>query len=529
MSDLNVNTISNSNIAKTDKLLAFNNSDSKAATIQDVVQLVPGVMAVATCSTAGNVATKAVTCDDWNNKPGQSILVEFSNANSADNVTLSINNGTAIPVYYMTTATEQVSGGAIPAGAVVFTLNAAGNKFYAHVTKLIEGAGVKIDGSKIEAVNDLPTDAVLHYSFDDLPDYPDGTAVYKKDNDWVNADGWNSDNNNTTFSVSNGIAKWTAIDTNKVQLAKTIIGASGKIFRIKFRCSVQNINVTLLGRDDSSFPVLTSITYNTGWAELIGFIPSNYTNYLVLLFYTSTIGATVEISQIYIGDGSYSTPVIDNANGKWNSVSQSGVAVQGVSGKAIRFLGNNYIKGNLPWKPHDKKVFTVSGWFKNWDKTTNLHFISDWITSAVANFMIELDPTDTISLAFDVPTDDGCKRFGVNKTILNWNNYSGDVFLTGVFNGDNSKFYVNGINFPLTLRTTVSLSDTIKSRDVFEIGRLYGSAGGSNCSIVTIDDLLIFDRALTEKEVVALYNNKANTPKYFSKADYLLEQIANNS
>lgn len=137
MSDLNVTTIQNNNIAKTDKLLAFNNNDSKAASIQDVVQLVPGKMAVATCTTAGNVATKAVTCDDWTNKPGLSILVEFSNANSADNVTLSINNGTAIPVYYMNTATEQVSGGAIPAGAVVFTLNAAGNKFYAHVTKTL--------------------------------------------------------------------------------------------------------------------------------------------------------------------------------------------------------------------------------------------------------------------------------------------------------------------------------------------------------------------------------------------------------
>lgn len=150
MSDLNVTTISNSNIAKTDKLLAFNNSDSKAASIQDVVQLAPGVMAVATCSTAGNVATKAVTCADWNNKPGQSILVEFSNANSADNVTLSINSGTAIPVYYMNTATEQVSGGAIPAGAVVFTLNAAGNKFYAHVTKTL---------SAVDTASNLPVDS----------------------------------------------------------------------------------------------------------------------------------------------------------------------------------------------------------------------------------------------------------------------------------------------------------------------------------------------------------------------------------
>lgn len=42
---------------------------------------------------------------------------------------------------------------------------------------------------------------------------------------------------------------------------------------------------------------------------------------------------------------------------------------------------------------------------------------------------------------------------------------------------------------------------------------------------VRIDDLLIFDRALSDTEVQALYQNKANTPKYYSWADWKLSQV----
>ena len=40
-----------------------------------------------------------------------------------------------------------------------------------------------------------------------------------------------------------------------------------------------------------------------------------------------------------------------------------------------------------------------------------------------------------------------------------------------------------------------------------------------------LDDLLIFDRALSETEVQALYQNKANTPKYYDINNYNLKQI----
>ena len=42
------------------------------------------------------------------------------------------------------------------------------------------------------------------------------------------------------------------------------------------------------------------------------------------------------------------------------------------------------------------------------------------------------------------------------------------------------------------------------------------------------DDLLIFDRTLSETEVLALYQNKANTPKYYDLSDYKMPSKQNS-
>ena len=37
----------------------------------------------------------------------------------------------------------------------------------------------------VKQIGDLPTDAVLHYSFDELPDYPDGTAILYRNHNFT--------------------------------------------------------------------------------------------------------------------------------------------------------------------------------------------------------------------------------------------------------------------------------------------------------------------------------------------------------
>lgn len=156
MAELNVNDITTNTIDPTDKVYGFNANESKAPTVQTLLGAAPGIMAVGTCATAAATAAKAVTSANWTDKPGQSILIEFTNANTANNVTLSINQGNAIPVYYLNCATEQISGNAIPAGAVIFTLNAAGNKFYAHLTKTL---------SAVDTTSKLPVDSSIFSAY----------------------------------------------------------------------------------------------------------------------------------------------------------------------------------------------------------------------------------------------------------------------------------------------------------------------------------------------------------------------------
>ena len=78
-----------------------------------------GNIYIGTCDTAGNQAAKAVTVSsDQNFKlhKGATICVKFSNTNTATNVTISVNNGTAYPIWYksgvQTSATSGITGAA---------------------------------------------------------------------------------------------------------------------------------------------------------------------------------------------------------------------------------------------------------------------------------------------------------------------------------------------------------------------------------------------------------------------------------
>lgn len=76
-----------------------------------------GNVYIGTCDTAGNVAAKAVTVSsDQNFKlhKGVTINVKFSNTNTASNVTISVNSGTAFPIWYnagqYTASSDNIAG-----------------------------------------------------------------------------------------------------------------------------------------------------------------------------------------------------------------------------------------------------------------------------------------------------------------------------------------------------------------------------------------------------------------------------------
>lgn len=80
---------------------------------------IPKAVYIGTCDTAAGTAAKAVTVSSDQNfvlEKGTTINVKFANTNTATNVTISVNNGTAYPIWYksgvQTSATSGITGSA---------------------------------------------------------------------------------------------------------------------------------------------------------------------------------------------------------------------------------------------------------------------------------------------------------------------------------------------------------------------------------------------------------------------------------
>lgn len=358
--------------------------------------------------------------------------------------------------------------------------------------------------SAIQDVTDiassLPTDAVLHYSFDEVPDYPDSTAIYRRDYNWTTST-WASDNNNTTYSVTDGIAKWTTTSSANCQLSNTFSTLAGMILKIKFRASIQNIRYAFIGLEGSTFKTFASGVSVSGWNEVSALIPSTFGTRLILQFQTGSSDVSVEIAQIYIGDGSYSTPIIDNVNGQNNATNNGGIAVQGVSGKGAYFLNEKDAQVN-GFNLTDN--FSISLWVKPENNTAQLQGI---IIYKTGQFQIRNGGTgsgkDNIQLYLFSPNGIYLNSYSITQTLLTPNIWSHIVFTK---NGTNVKFFING---SLVFNKTITGTEIAKNNNALVLHN------NSNTRPQSYDDLLIFDRALSDTEVQALYQNKANTPKYF--------------
>jgi hypothetical protein len=363
--------------------------------------------------------------------------------------------------------------------------------------------------SLIDVASSLPTDAVLHYSFDEIPDLPNGTAVYKKDYDWISDDNWYNDAHNTTFSASNGIAKWTSTNTSTVQLAKSIDSISGKIFIIKFRCSKTNVTCRAVGVYSNTYPTITRMVYTGGWAVLTGIIPSSYNSKLILQFYLNETGASVEISQIYIGDGSYLTPIIDNSNGQYNAINNGGIATKGVSGKGIKTYNYKYVDMGDYYLSDN---FTVSIWV---NPDNNSSGVTGEILIRLNHFILRNGASlGENKLYVFLYFNDNTNQYFLLGDVLTPNEWT---HLIIVKNSNHLVVYKNG-----KMWQSYTLNKTTLARNSTD--NLVLSSSNNNRP-QSYDDLLIFERALSETEVQALYQNKANTPKYYSWADWKLSQV----
>lgn len=364
----------------------------------------------------------------------------------------------------------------------------------------------------------LPTDAVLHYSFDEVPDLPDGTAVYRKNNDFTSTSDWSSAH--ATLSIVNAKLKVQSnADGQYFQIygqQTTASNMAGKI--LKIRCK-SNAPFTFATQDNGGSYTLRTIPKKDlggNEYEIMGALEASYsyTQMLLFAFSTTSIDNYVEISQIYIGDGSYNTPVIDNVNGQWNGTNYGSIPVQGVSGKAIHSFLDTY----KPIKNNDFKLappYSYSIWIKIPANFTITQYIidgRDGTTGADEGILFLANKAIEVGGGQYVQTDGGVVPIG------EWVHLA--VVTTVEGNGNRYKIFKNGSLIKEGVTTVVNQG----FKQLTVNGRYENYTAYSRCER-ELDDFLFFNRALSEQEVQALYLNKANTPKYYSWADWKLSQV----
>jgi hypothetical protein len=375
-------------------------------------------------------------------------------------------------------------------------------------TKFTTGGAYTLKKDLTDIAESLPTDAVLHYSFDEVPDYPDGTAdVRLLNNNTYDIQSTNyafSNSNGTTFSNSNGnlVATITNGPATGCSVNNTYI--ANKILKFKIKITAITGTLRIYNGLDTGQVLLKEITAIGDYE--IEYLHSNSAQFPSLYFrcVSATDSASFTLEQIYIGDGSYNTPIIDNANGQNNATNNGGIATNGVSGKGAYFLNRKYAQVS-DFNLTDN--FTISFWIKP-DTDTDI---------ALGNILIK---DSQIIL-----------RNGVS--------WGSRLFLYLYQNGEGGLKDLGGL-LPKNVWTHFVLSKKGTDLNAYRNGAITHSFTLSNTSIdkntnplrlsdpnntysQSIDDLLIFNRALSTTEIMALYLNKANTPKYYNINNYILD------
>jgi len=463
-----------------------------------------------TCASGGSTfklyydseKTGAKTYHVWFKQLGGGKLTLTTGVSGKANLVL--NSGTYVAIIYV-----DAEGNVLSQGATATNVIESGN------TQPATSSGVSsaIDTVKQEiqtVESSLPTDAVLHYSFDELPDYPDGSADVRLLNnntyDLQSTSYKLNNNGGTTFSNVNGNVVAT-IQTGNSSNGVRIADSQAHIFKIRIK--VTNLVGSLRMQNGAGSASIRIATISNNGEFEYTFIFSTSAQYLGLYILLNDVAssATLEVEKIYIGNGSYSTPVIDNADGGNNAINNGGIATKGVSGKGAYFLNEKYASISDFNLTAD---FSVSVWVKPDNNTSGLN---GNIVHKSLQFIIRNGATfgDYVMLYL----------YGEDSTLLN-GRYLGTLLPPNIFThivvtreGTSCKVYKNG-----SLTHTFELDNSTLRQNANDMN----IANSDNTRPQTIDDLLIFDRALTDTEVQALYLNKANTPKYYPQPTDKIEQ-----
>lgn len=353
----------------------------------------------------------------------------------------------------------------------------------------------------------LPTDSVLHYSFDELPEIPDGTnnfigriagAAYTKED----IKGGYRFTLNGVDPYIHFVTDIGAVDSLTLCYRQKAISKTGGYYS----------NEAYIFYSDNSYSSISSfIPYPTESDNIVRTtIPCDKTKtvaYIRLdMFSGESHSAVIDVTDMYIGDASYTTPIIDNSGNDNNATDVKGLVTKGVSSKALFWLnGNNPI--------------SCQNVIKN--KNTNFSF-GVWVKATeIGEYGILGSRTGTWSNGWGLIDR---AVFYISKTqtlyyalvqIPKDNDFH---FVVGVYDNTTMKSYLDGQK---SNERAITLFEGEQDVSRIYLGAVFGGLGSQFNG--SFDDFQIFDRPLSDQEVLGLYLARGNTPKQYTFADYQLD------
>ena len=195
------------------------------------------------------------------------------------------------------------------------------------------------------------------------------------------------------------------------------------------------------------------------------------------------------------------------------------VWVNGKIGKALKFNGSNYVEAPFSSSLNLSKQITITAWINPSSITSYSRVVTKSHTSDALPYTLYgllFDNANHIRLEI---AKGGTQNAVNGKTTIPLSTWT---FVVGTYDGSTMKIYVNGV-----LDTSSSLKGSIDTNNMpLSIGR---SGFGSDYFTGMIDEVQIWNRALTAGEVLNEYNSVVHLVSYWKFDNNALDSLGNNN
>jgi hypothetical protein len=346
-----------------------------------------------------------------------------------------------------------------------------------------------------------------------IPEYPDNVAGTKYKWNKTDTDSWTS--SNATLTFSGGVLVLTASTTDPI-MARAVTpfsGANSTTIRIRFRQTqgVLGSGLGIFANTDTIYkytPYVSAglnvwqtldidMTGGLVWGNWIG---STITDIRIdLPDNAASLPCVIEISDIYFGDGTYSSLALD-ASGNGNHGSVFGCTpVAGITGRALSFDGVNDDFRNTAMPAFGDEI-SISCWLNRRaliNAASGAHMVFTFASFNAYGSRLYFNNNSTTAVI-------NFFRAGASEsvTLTNLLDISLNAMITLTYKISTKSYtvYKNGIVFQ---------SGTLTNTPVAPTTLLYfGSNAGVDAFYAgTIDEPRIYNRALSAQEIWELYQN----------------------